>query len=181
MAKPGVLGRFPSQPLAKYPHLAGSDIPVWDAFIRHFAPIFDSVDYDYHVGQGLPPLEDATPKLKKMWLDLTQKRIDVVGYRPGESWVIEVKFRPNLSAVGQALGGAVLFEPHNPEGSVIIPTLVADVIEPDIETFCRAHGVRFFDLSDGHHFFENSKGVEILDGLATFPTQTSNLTFTNPT
>lgn len=169
MPDSGVLGRFPSQPLAKYPHLAGSDIPVWDAFIRLFEGAFDSVDYDTRVGVGLIPPDYYPEKDRNMWVSLTKKRIDVVGFRPGESWVIEVKKRPNLAAVGQTLGGAVLFEPQNPEGSTIIPTLVAATIEPDIETFCRAHGVRFFDLSDGHHFFDDSKGVDILAGMANFP------------
>lgn len=60
------------------------------------------------------------------------------------------------------LGYAELYKPLNTDNQVIIPALVAGVIEPDIETFCRAYGVRFYDLSDDHHFMADSTGTEIL-------------------
>ncbi|GAI89752.1 unnamed protein product, partial [marine sediment metagenome] len=71
--------RWPNTPLPKYPHLVGSDIPIWDSWIRTHGHYFQGFDYDVHVGQGLEPDKDQSFQLQEMWIGLTQKRIDVVG------------------------------------------------------------------------------------------------------
>lgn len=142
--------RWPNTPLAKYPHLAGSDISVWDAWIRLFGPLFQGFDYDYHVGQGLEPDKDAPYPLQAMWTQLTQKRIDVLGYRSKSLWVIEVKDRPGIAAIGQVVGYSILLARELHPCPPLIPCLVSSVIEPDIETCCRSLGINFYDLGDGH-------------------------------
>ncbi|MBA7552356.1 hypothetical protein ES705_44917 [subsurface metagenome] len=153
--------RWPNTPLPKYPHLVGSDIPIWDSWIRTHGHYFRGFDYDVHVGQGLEPDKDHSFELQQMWVSLTQKRIDVVGYRPGEVWLIEVKDRPTTAAIGQALSYKILYERDYGLLSLVVPCLVAGSIEPDIETVLRSFDIRFYDLSDGHHWLVDHSGRAI--------------------
>ncbi|MBA7550359.1 hypothetical protein ES705_42871 [subsurface metagenome] len=153
--------RWPNTPLPKYPHLVGMDVPVWDAWIRTHGEYFTGFDYDVHVGQGLEPDKDHDFQLQQMWVSLTQKRIDVVGYRPGEVWLIEVKDRPTVAVIGQCLSYKILYDIDFAPASPPIPCLVAGSIEPDIETVLVHWGIRFFDLSDGHHWLTDFSGRPI--------------------
>jgi hypothetical protein len=150
--------RFPSEPLAKYPHLVGSDVPIWDTWIRGHGDLFSGCDYDVHVGQGLEPDKDADYQLQKMWITLTRKRIDVVAYRPGEVWLIEVKDRPTVAVIGQCLSYEILYRIDYGRVAPTIPCLIAGHIEADIETVLVHYGIRFWDLSDDHHWFTNRFG-----------------------
>ena len=153
--------RWPATPLPKYPHLVGSDIPIWDSWIRQHGSYFSGIDYDVHVGQGLEPEKDQPYPMQMMWVSLTQKRIDVVGYRPNETWLIEVKDRPTTAAVGQCLSYKILYDIDFAPSSPPIPCLIAGSIEPDIETVLVNFGIRFFDLSDGHHWLVDLEGRPI--------------------
>lgn len=150
--------RWPNTPLPKYPHLVGSDIPTWDTWIRAHGQLFSGYDYDVHVGAGLEPDRDQPYPLQTMWIGLTQKRIDVVGYRPGEIWLIEVKDRPTTAAVGQALSYQILYQADYNPIHPPIPCIIAGSIEPDIELVLVHFGVRFWDLSDDHHWLVDASG-----------------------
>lgn len=153
--------RWPNTPLPKYPHLVGGDIPIWDSWIRRHGPYFSGFDYDIHVGKGLEPEKDLPYQLTKMWISLTQKRIDVIGYRPGETWLIEVKDRPTTAVIGQCLSYKILYEADHGSAIPTIPCLIAGVIEPDIETVLVHFDIRFWDLSDDHHWMVDRLGHPI--------------------
>ena len=144
--------RWPNTPLPKYPHLVGSDIPIWDQWINLYGHNFTGFNYDTHVGKGLEPGKDQPYPMQIMWMSLTQKRIDVVGHRDKTTWLIEVKDRPTVAAIGQVIGYTILYKIDHPDSLPVIPAIIAGVIEPDIETICRALNIRYFDLSDGHHW-----------------------------
>jgi len=150
--------RWPNTPLPKYPHLVGSDIPIWDSWVRTHGHYFQGFDYDVHVGQGLEPDKDHSFELQQMWVSLTKKRIDVVGYRPHEVWLIEVKDRPTVAVIGQCLSYKILYDIDYSPVARTVPCLVAGSIEPDIETVLRAWDIRFYDLSDGHHWLVDHSG-----------------------
>ena len=119
--------RWPNTPLPKYPHLVGSDIAIWDSWVRTHGHYFQGFDYDVHVGQGLEPDKDQDYPLQQMWIGLTQKRIDVVGYRPGEIWLIEVKDRPTVAVIGQCLSYQTLYGIDYSPATPTISCLVADL------------------------------------------------------
>lgn len=150
--------RWPSTPLAKYPHLVGSDIEIWDQWIRLYGHNFTGMDYDVHVGQGLEPDPDSPYPNQVMWTHITQKRIDVLAYRPTSTWLIEVKDRPTVAAIGQVISYSILYQADFTPSLPIIPCLIAGIIEPDIEALCRALDIRFYDLSDDHHWLSDPRG-----------------------
>jgi len=153
--------RWPNTPLPKYPHLVGSDIPVWNSWIRAHGNLFSGFDYDVHVGQGLVPDKDSPYPMQAMWISLTRKRIDVVGYRPGETWLIEVKDRPTVAVIGQCLSYQILYRADYSPAAPPIPCLIAGSIEADIETVLTHFDIRYWDLSDGHHWMVDHSGHPI--------------------
>lgn len=85
------------------------DIAVWERFLLSPFNILTEVIYDVKVGDGIPSGENGDEDLRRDWRQLTMLRIDAVGERSGETWVIEVKVRQNLSAVGQLIAYEFLY------------------------------------------------------------------------
>ncbi len=74
-------GKFNYEKLFKYPHLLGEDKIIWDKFINSHPDLFNTVDYDVHVGSGVAPLSPLDENISEQWRRLTMKRIDVIGYK----------------------------------------------------------------------------------------------------
>lgn len=149
---------LPLKPLTKYPHLVGSDIQVWDTFVRRFPDLFELVSYDLHVGVGLPPQDSVSDRIQKMWTTITQKRIDVIAIAGDLLFVIEIKHRPGLAALGQVLGYFALLQDYTPSNLRLVPLIVASVIEPDIESAAAYWKILYYDLSDDHNTLVDSSG-----------------------
>lgn len=96
-------GKFLYQLQTHYPHLNPIDVLIWEAFIRGNPGQFDSVDYDVKVGEGAPFLPETGEKFAEDFRMLTQKKIDVVGYKDNLIWLIEVKPNAGSRALGQIL------------------------------------------------------------------------------
>jgi hypothetical protein len=89
--------------------MVADEAAVWDRFIEKFPGRFDSVDYDFRVGEGetkLPFEEENYVRMAKM---LSQLRIDALCWNGDQSTIIEVKERAVLSAIGQLQGYKILF------------------------------------------------------------------------
>ena len=96
-------GRFQFKKLAKYPHMKPADVVIWGKFLEANPDFFDTVDYDFHVGQGadfLPTGEDTPDGRENR---LYQRKIDVVGYISQSVWLVEVKPVADMFALGQIL------------------------------------------------------------------------------
>ncbi len=126
-------GRFPYKERYKYPHMLGKNREIWDRFIKLFPGRFDSVDYDFRVGDGIPYGPDIDPVTRATMKVLTQKRIDVLGWNGEQPTIIEVKKRVGLSALGQVLGYLALFQADlpnilEPELMIVTETIFRDDI-----------------------------------------------------
>jgi len=95
--------------MKKYPHMLPNEIPLWERFLSLYGKDFKNFRYDIHVGRGVDPGPDYDPKWRKLAIQLTQKRIDVVGERDGVVWIFEVKPDAGLSAIGQLLAYRALY------------------------------------------------------------------------
>ena len=70
---------------------------------------FETVDYDYRVGSGAPIPEGTAENYARMMKMLSQKRIDVIGWKNESPTIIEVKRRVGLGTLGQVFGYRILF------------------------------------------------------------------------
>jgi len=136
-------GKYPAEKLHRYPHLMISDIRIWEQYLEVVDHGFDSFDYDVHVGEGVVPGEGWEPEIKAMALALSEKRIDVVGWKSGIPTIIEVKPSAALSAIGQALCYRELYVRRNPAGVRPLLMIVTDFEMPDIRWLCGRFGIRF--------------------------------------
>lgn len=124
-------GRFKFEILAKYPHMKPNDIVLWEKFVAANANFFDSMDYDVLVGVGTEMDTEVVPGGDVN--ALYQKKIDAVGYRKGETWIIEI--RPNAGVRG--LGDVAVYdnlyiETFKPTDR-IVNALLTDRTDPDME------------------------------------------------
>jgi hypothetical protein len=79
------------------------DVPLWHLFLDRYAGNFERFFYNVRVGGPDMTNVDASEAMKKMWYASTAKRIDAIGEKKDEIWIIEVASSPYLRAVGQML------------------------------------------------------------------------------
>lgn len=116
----------------RFVHMSPQDKYIWakallDGWIK-YAPF----SYDVRVGDGVPVPESASRLEKLLAYQLGAKRIDVVAKPNGETWLIEVKPRAGLSAIGQLIGYRVLYAAEHPDETTIRTWLVTDQLQNDM-------------------------------------------------
>jgi len=134
--------RMPYGKRSNYPHMKPADIAVWERFIEQNPNAYDEVAYDVVVGEGAAIPTGTEEIIAKDFKQLTQRKIDVVGFHTGAIDVIEVKPTVGFSAMGQAAGGKHLYiETYNPD---IEPQAVVIAGAPgsDMETPAAAMGIK---------------------------------------
>ena len=89
--------------LSRYPHMAGEDVPIWERYLAERPNWADSVEYDVEVGPAELTGVQETPFAVAVAERLSRRRIDAVASVGDEVWVIEVKPRLSMSALGQVL------------------------------------------------------------------------------
>lgn len=125
-------GRFKYELLAKYPHMKPADVEIWQRFIKANADFFDTVDYDVLVGEGAP-FDTTLNNLEGQDVGaLYLKKIDVVGYKGGDTWLVEVKPNAQLTALGQVAAYDELYKQEFKPTGKIINAVLTDQINPDI-------------------------------------------------
>ncbi|MBA7484969.1 hypothetical protein ES707_20500 [subsurface metagenome] len=136
-------GEFNYEHRHKYPHLIGEDTETWNRFISRFPDKFDTVDYDVKVGKGSGANSFTNETEKKYWIQLTQKRIDVIGYKNNFITIIEVKKRVGLHTLGQILGYRFLYLRENPEIKSVKTLIVCPSINEDDSDVLKHYGIDF--------------------------------------
>lgn len=126
--------------------MLASDIPIWERWIEKYGQSFIGFDYDIHVGEGIQPVEGTPENIARMAKTLTQKRIDALGHKNEELWIIEVKQRPGVSAVGQIITYLTLFRKQFKPTRKLVPVIVGDLVEPDIRTVLQEHNIIWFEV-----------------------------------
>lgn len=136
-------GRLPYVKRKYYPHMVGDEIEIWDRFVDKYPGRFETVDYDFRVGEGTAIEGGEGDSYVRMARMLSQKRIDVIGWVGDIPTIIEVKMRVGLSTLGQVIGYRVLFLKDFQEFG-----------QPDLLVVCALIS------SDDHYVLESNK-IEI--------------------
>lgn len=125
----------------RYPHMLEEDIPIWDMFRVANAHLFERIYYDVRIGGTYPGPEHGDEKMRKMFYDVTAKRIDALAELKDELWIIEVAVRPGLRATGQLMTYLALWF-QDPK--ILKPTkgvLVTQTLDPDVEAALKTYGM----------------------------------------
>lgn len=115
-----------------YPHLLPDDIVVWEQFLKEHGQLFSPIDYDVRVGEGRPMPDLPTDNLKRMAVDLSQRRIDAVGHHGNTRTIIEITHTAGLKAIGQIMAYPELYRAKYPGSYQLKSLLVAGQLETDI-------------------------------------------------
>lgn len=124
-----------SQQLArvKYPHMVPEEVRIWKRFLKRYATRFTGFRYDVHVGEGVGRQPGLPTKYQNMAIRLSQKRIDVVGFRGALTYIIEIKDRAGMSAIGQLVAYKKLYENKYGKGKVTGLIIVATSADEDLK------------------------------------------------
>ena len=134
-------GRFPFQKLAKYPHLKPEDIKTWERFIDSHPHHYDTVDYDV----GLSRVEEAAAKAAELDIKgderLYQYKVDVCGYGPGITHIIELKGKATPQAIGQVLAYKMLYDRDLAPAGNTRAVIIAMGASPEMQMLCTEQNI----------------------------------------
>jgi len=130
----------------KYVHMLPVEREIWDRWYQKYGNLFYEYQYDVRVGEGIDVRPEWGDEIARMAKLLTQKRIDVVAYRPGEIWIIEVKPHVGTGAYGQIRVYEKLLRQKVGEETVIRLAFVCETIDPDVAKILAAEGITVWQV-----------------------------------
>ena len=136
-----IIGRYPYEKLAKYPHMRKADVLIWEKFIAKYPDRYVKVDYDYNLGIGAAGLADDPSSVAKGFIKLKKLKADVIAYdKEGKIDVIEVKPEAKTSAFGQIIAYSILFNQDWPN-LYITPKIITNRFHDDIKNLSDRLGI----------------------------------------
>ncbi len=120
------------------------DLRIWERFIELAPSAFDSVWCDWHLGECAQFEEGADPRAMAGWYDLTRWKVDVIGYKNGTYYVIELKPGANAKALGQALAYTALIKDETYPNSPVIPVVLTNERIPSTDKAAKLFGVELW-------------------------------------
>lgn len=109
------------------------DVMVWERFIQARPDFFSTVDYDFRVGEGAPQAPTLPENIARDGKILTQKKVDVIGYKDNDIYIIELKPTADTRALGQILAYYNLYIKDNPNARNVHKMVIAGEIERELE------------------------------------------------
>lgn len=134
--------RFPYGQRYYYPHMKPNDVAIWERFIAANPAAFDECEYDVQVGYAPPfdpTVNDATGGDASA---LYKKKIDVVAFKAGQPFIIEVKPNAGHSAVGQLLGYVELYKQDYLPAAEPKAIILTDSPAPDTKLLADKYGIK---------------------------------------
>ena len=118
-----------------------ADVPIWHAYLDKHAEEY--LHFFYNVRVGGPDITKikAEPEMLKMWYAATAKRIDVLGEKPAELWIIEVASSPYLRAVGQCMSYEFLWKEDPKIDKPVKTALICPRLDADITKVLKKYGI----------------------------------------
>jgi hypothetical protein len=118
-----------------------ADVPLWHRFLDRYASNFERFFYNVRVGGPDVSKIDGDEVLKRMWYLNTAKRIDAIGEKENEIWIIEVASSPYLRAVGQMLTYRFLWNLDPKINKPVKDVLLCYYLDSDLEKVLKHHKV----------------------------------------
>lgn len=135
--------------MAHYPHMLPKDRRIWTAFLEAGVVDIDEVWYDVHVGQGVLLPVGSSDLDRRIRDGITRKRIDVVARIGNQYWVVEVKPRADMYALGQVLTYVRLFYVEFAMVDDVVPVIVCNEADQDLLDEFEEFGIKVFERKAG--------------------------------
>ena len=108
------------------------DNAVWSKFLSTDADLLKEVWYDVKVGLPVLLPVGASDLERRIAAGVTRKRIDVVCSVAGGFWVVEIKPRASMLAIGQVISYYRLFILEYAPAGQVFPVIVCDSYDEDL-------------------------------------------------
>lgn len=130
--------------LTQFPQMTVNESAIVHQWLLANADSFDDVDFNVRVGNSLLLGDDYDAATQRQAALLSQKRIDIVGMSGNSVTIVEVKLRISLSALGQLLGYALLWQAENPTVEQIHLVAIGHDALIDVAEILQAHGIAVY-------------------------------------
>lgn len=131
--------------MSHYPHMMVEDTLVWTKFLQLDLVEIKRVWYDVRVGMSVLRMVEPPTQESRIAAGLTRKRIDVIASVGDDFWVIEVKPRANMYAVGQVLVYTRLFAQEYVSTGQVIPVIVCGNSDEDLQDEFEDFGILVYE------------------------------------
>lgn len=112
--------------------MSSLDQPLWERFQSLRGAEYQLFYFDASLGTPSEVAPDAPPELAKMWTRITSKRMDVVGRKAGEWWILEMRPNASSGALGTIITYRDLWLSDPPDNDPVIAAIVTDIPDPDL-------------------------------------------------
>ena len=119
--------------MRRYPHLLPQDAALWQFHLDHNPDLYSQIYYDVHVGDGRDPGDSFDPHIRRMAIQLSQRRIDAVAYTPQLIYIIEVTATTGLTAIGQLHAYPTLYQARFHPDRPLSPLLITAEFSSDTQ------------------------------------------------
>jgi hypothetical protein len=128
------------------PHMARRDVPLWWRFLDQRGQDYQGFFYDAALGDGTDPGPDQPEEYRYGFIRLTRLRADAIGVRP-EGWTLfEVRPNAGAGAFGALATYQALWEADPPDKRSLRPTLITDVLRPELKPIYARAGITVLEL-----------------------------------
>lgn len=127
-----------------YSHLLKEDIEIWERFIPTISDEFSYFEYDVRVGEGRDPGDSVPKNIRKMAVDLSQRRIDAIGHKDDSLTIFEISTSCGFKAIGQILGYPVLYKILYAPTVRVETAIVAGRIQDDIKPVLDSLQIKYY-------------------------------------
>lgn len=117
------------------------DFEIWERFIKKYPDFFSSVDYDVCVGDIRGDTSELDEEWKKNADYLGKYKIDVVGYREENTYIIELKPKAAAKALGQIIMYDYLYTRDYKPAGPTIAVIITDEAMPNMHELCAEHNI----------------------------------------
>lgn len=124
-----------------YDHMAKADVPVWERFVANYPDYFETVQYDFPVGEVPPhavgPVVEGGGSMEKLY----QKRIDVLALSMAITWIVEIKPIASGATVGQVMEYKHLYDRDIKPATETRALIVCGSVDANTREFAASMGV----------------------------------------
>jgi len=153
--------RLPTDHRGHIPNMAKHDRLIWLRFLDNYADAFESFAYNVALGGPSLPPEQGTEQARLQWQYANSLKVDAVGFRQDDTWIIEVKPSAGVSAIGAALCYAELAQVDRFTDRNLVAVVVTDQATPDIRFCAEQLGVVIFELPEPEPAFRRLALAEL--------------------
>lgn len=131
-----------------YPHMAKRDAEVWERYLADHGKEWVAFSYDVALGGRIIEGDDVSAEERRGWQYSTALKIDVVGWKGNQAWIIEVRPDASAGTIGAAITYAMVAKREELTALPLVPAICCYSIQPDVEWTCGQLGVQVLLVSE---------------------------------